>query len=94
MLGYDNPWCEVPEETDFVGVARGFGVDGERVETDDEIAPALQRALESKGSYLLDVQTDSSFRIRRAMTDIIPIVGDRTPKKGHLETVLEGSWPS
>jgi acetolactate synthase-1/2/3 large subunit len=94
MLGYDNPWCEVPEDTDFVGVARGFGVDGERVETDDQIAPALERALESKGSYLLDVQTDSSFRIRRAMTDIIPIVGDRTPKKGHLETVLEGSWPS
>lgn len=92
--GQDNPWSELPETTDFVVVAKGMGVEGECVRSSDELAPAIQRALAAKGSYLIDVRTTSGLRIRRALANIIPIVGDRTPKMGHLETVLEGSWPS
>ncbi|MFD6061215.1 thiamine pyrophosphate-dependent enzyme, partial [Rhodococcus wratislaviensis] len=92
--GLDNPWVELPETTDFVQVAKGLGVDGERVESPEELIPAIQRALASEGSYVLDVHTTPGLRLRRALDQVIPIVGDRTPKVGHLETVLEGSWPS
>ncbi|MDT2006559.1 thiamine pyrophosphate-binding protein [Rhodococcus opacus] len=92
--GNDNPWVELPETTDFVQVAKGLGVEGERVETPDQLVPAIQRALASEGSYVIDVHTTPGLRLRRALDQVIPIVGDRTPKVGHLETVLEGSWPS
>jgi len=92
--GYDNPWVDLPQTTDFVTVAKGMGIDGERVEQPDDLVPAIQRALDAPGSYLLDVHTEPGLRIVRALTGIIPIVGDRTPKAGHLATVLEGSWPS
>lgn len=92
--GIDNPWVDLPQTTDFVAVARGMGVEGERVDTPEELVPAIQRALEAEGSYVLDVHTEPGLRIVRALTGIIPIVGDRTPKKGHLADVIEGSWPS
>ena len=71
-----------------------MGVDGECVRKSEDLAPAIQRALAAKDSYLIDVRTTPGLRIRRALTNIIPVVGDRTPKSGHLETVLDGSWPS
>lgn len=92
--GMDNPWVEVPETTDFVKVAEGMGVPGETVTHPDEIVPAIQRALAAETSYLIDVHTTPGLRIVRALSGVIPIVGDRTPKKGHLENVIEGSWPS
>ena len=92
--GLDTPWVELPQTTDFVQVAKGFGVDGERVESPKDLVPAIRRALESERSYVLDIHTEPGLRIRRAIDGVIPIVGDRTPKLGHLETVLEGSWPS
>ncbi|WP_308817209.1 thiamine pyrophosphate-binding protein [Pseudonocardia alni] len=93
-MGIDNPWVDLPETTDFVKVAKGFGVDGERVDTPDQLVPAIQRALAADGSYVLDVHTEPGLRIVRALTNVIPIVGDRTPKSGHLADVIEGSWPS
>lgn len=92
--GIPNPWAEVPEDTDFVKVAEGLGVPGEAVTTPDQIVPAIRRALAAEGSYLIDVHTDRELRLGRALSDVIPVVGDRTPKKGHLERVVEGSWPS
>ncbi|HKS47492.1 MAG TPA: thiamine pyrophosphate-binding protein [Amycolatopsis sp.] len=92
--GIDNPWVDLPQTTDFVRLAKSFGVDGERVESPEQLAGAVQRALASEGSYVLDVHTTPGLRLRRALEQVIPIVGDRTPKVGHLETVLEGSWPS
>ncbi|MFF2486086.1 thiamine pyrophosphate-binding protein [Microbacterium sp. NPDC058062] len=92
--GLDNPWIELPQTTDFITVAQGFGVGGERVETPDQLIPAIQRALAAEGSYVLDVRTDPGMRLVRALKNIIPIVGDRTPKSGHLTRVIEGSWPS
>lgn len=92
--GIDNPWVDLPQTTDFVAVAKGMGVDGERVDSPEQLVPAIQRALEAEGSYVLDVHTEPGLRIMRALSGIIPIVGDRTPKKGHLADVIEGSWPS
>lgn len=93
-MGIDNPWVDLPESTDFVAVAKGFGVEGERVDTPDQLVPAIQRALAAEGSYVLDVRTEPGLRIVRAISGVIPIVGDRTPKAGHLAEVIEGSWPS
>lgn len=92
--GMDNPWVDLPQTTDFVTVAKGLGVDGERVERPEDIPAALERAVAHPSSYLLDVHTEPALRLVRAIPDIIPIVGDRTPKQGHLATVIEGSWPS
>ena len=92
--GIPNPWAEVPEDTDFVKVAAGLGVAGEAVTAPEDLVPAIQRALASEGSYLIDVRTDRELRLGRALSDVIPVVGDRSPKKGHLERVVQGSWPS
>jgi len=46
------------EGIDFVGVARGLGVDGELVEADDDLLPAVKRALSAGRPYLLEVMVD------------------------------------
>ena len=46
------------EGVDFVGVARGLGVDGELVEEDRDLLPALKRAINAGRPYLLDVVVD------------------------------------
>jgi benzoylformate decarboxylase len=46
------------EGIDFVGVARGLGVDGELVEEDGDLLPAVKRALNSGRPYLLEVVVD------------------------------------
>jgi benzoylformate decarboxylase len=46
------------EGIDFVGVARGLGVDGELVERDTDLLPAVKRALNARRPYLLDVVVD------------------------------------
>jgi thiamine pyrophosphate-dependent acetolactate synthase large subunit-like protein len=93
-MGTENPWADLPDTTDFVTVAQGFGVPGERVERPEDLTAAIQRALDSETSYLLDVKTTAGLRIRRALEGIIPVVSDRTPKSGHLDAVLDGSWPN
>lgn len=92
--GILNPWADLPDTTDFVTVAKGLGVAGERVDKPEDLPAAIQRALESPGSYLLDVRTDPELRLVRAISGMIPIVGDRIPKAGHLASDVEGSWPN
>jgi benzoylformate decarboxylase len=46
------------EGIDFVGVARGLGVEGELVERDGDLLPAIKRALNAGKPYLLDVVVD------------------------------------
>jgi len=46
------------EGVDFVGVARGLGVDGELVEDDRDLLPAIKRASNAGRPYLLDVVVD------------------------------------
>jgi acetolactate synthase-1/2/3 large subunit len=96
MWGIQNPWCELPEITDFVALAKSLGVDGEKVTNAGDIAGALQRALAAEGSYLIDVVTDPEVRIRRAIRDVIPILSDRKPPQsadGHISPPLKDSWP-
>jgi benzoylformate decarboxylase len=46
------------EGVDFVGVARGLGIDGELVEDDRDLLPAIKRASNAGRPYLLDVVVD------------------------------------
>jgi benzoylformate decarboxylase len=46
------------EGVDFVGIARGLGVDGELVEDDRDLLPALKRASNAGRPYLLAVVVD------------------------------------
>jgi benzoylformate decarboxylase len=39
----------------FVDMARGMGVEGVRVEKPEEVGPAIQRAMEHEGPFLIDV---------------------------------------
>jgi benzoylformate decarboxylase len=41
-----------------LGVARGLGVEGELVERDGDLLPAIKRALNAGRPYLLDVVVD------------------------------------
>ncbi len=47
-------------EVDFVQIARGFGVEGQRIEAPEEIAPAVTAAFRSGKPWLLDVVVDGS----------------------------------
>jgi len=46
------------EGIDFVGVSRGLGVEGELVEEDVDLLPAVKRALSAGRPYLLEVVVD------------------------------------
>src|SRR3546814_14793482 len=58
LWGIQNPWVDLPETTDFVALAKAQGVDGERVTDPNDLEAAFKRALESEGSYIVDVFTD------------------------------------
>jgi acetolactate synthase-1/2/3 large subunit len=45
---------------DWVGFAESMGGDGERVETPDRSAGAVERACRAQGPYLLDLVTDKT----------------------------------
>jgi benzoylformate decarboxylase len=47
---------------DHVGLAKSFGVPGERVEKATEVGPAVARALASGGPYLIDARIDPHFK--------------------------------
>src|SRR3546814_7351880 len=96
LWGIQNPWVDLPETTDFVALAKAQGVDGERVTDPNDLEAAFKRALESEGSYIVDVFTDPETRIRRANRDVIPILSDRKPEQDgdrHMSPPLSGSWP-
>ncbi|WP_164987723.1 thiamine pyrophosphate-binding protein [Bradyrhizobium betae] len=96
MMGIENPWVDLPDH-DFVGLAKSLGVSGERVTDPDDIEAALNRALQSSSSYLIDVVTDPATRIKRAIKTVIPILSDRKPQQnaaGHFAPPLQGSWPA
>jgi benzoylformate decarboxylase len=60
LLGMEGvPGLDVPD-ADLVKVANGFGVEGERVESPDELHSAVKRALASESPYLVDIMVDTS----------------------------------
>lgn len=56
-LGLSEDQVTFPR-VDFVGLARSMGADGMRVETEDMIDVALERALAAQGPFVVDVQID------------------------------------
>jgi acetolactate synthase-1/2/3 large subunit len=48
---------EFSADTDYVAIARGFGLEGVRVERPDEVGPALRAALASDRPTLVDIVT-------------------------------------
>jgi len=67
-----GPWGTAPEmppgldigkpEVDFVTVAAGFGVQGERVSTCSQLGPAIERGLAAKEPYLVDVVLEQPYK--------------------------------
>ena len=55
--GDNVPGLDV-EGIDFVGVAKGLGVDGELVEEAGDLLPAVKRAMNAGRPYLLEVVVD------------------------------------
>lgn len=93
LMGYRETWVNLPE-MDFAAMSRTFGVPAERVTEPADIVPALRRALAAEGPYLIDMVTDPDVRMKRAVSDVIPLLSDRKPKTGpHWSPPLEGSWP-
>ncbi|MBX2857469.1 MAG: thiamine pyrophosphate-binding protein [Cellvibrionaceae bacterium] len=97
VMGMKNPWCELPETTDFVDLANAMGLKGERVTKPEDLDAAFERANASEESYLIDVWTDPNTRTKRAIRNVIPILSDRKPTQNaarHTHPPLDGSWPS
>src|SRR3546814_1676809 len=94
LWGIQNPWVDLPETTDFVALAKAQGVDGERVTDPNDLEAAFKRALESEGSYIVDVFTDPETRIRRAIRDVIPILSDRRSEEhtSELQSLMRISY--
>jgi acetolactate synthase-1/2/3 large subunit len=67
-LFYDRrySYTELPS-VDFVKIAQAYGIDGMRVETRDEVRPALRAAIDADGPFVLD------FRIERE-ENVFPMV--------------------
>ena len=57
VAGY-VPWGTDVKNPNFGAVAQAMGIHGQRVETTDDIEPAIQRAFEHKGPALVDFVTD------------------------------------
>ncbi|MEM2921736.1 MAG: thiamine pyrophosphate-dependent enzyme, partial [Candidatus Bathyarchaeia archaeon] len=58
-----DTWYDIEDSThlvDFVTLAHAYGVEGERVEKPEEIRPALERAVNAKGPYLVEVIIDQA----------------------------------
>jgi acetolactate synthase-1/2/3 large subunit len=56
-LGMDPVETGIPP-CDFVMIARGMGADGVRVEREEELDPALVRAMTARGPFVVDVIVD------------------------------------
>ncbi len=60
-IGLEPYGSEIPR-TDFVAFARCQGADGVTVSEPEQLGPALLRALESRGGFVIDVHIDPSVR--------------------------------
>lgn len=75
---YDDRFISVEfDEVDYVGVARGFGCEGRRVDTPDQLAGALAEGLEAQQTipFVIDVRTTTDA------AKMLPGVDSRTVKR-------------
>lgn len=58
-----NPVASVFSDTNFAEIAKGFGVDGRRVEHCEELGPAISEAFSYERPYVLDVVVSNKEKI-------------------------------
>jgi len=65
---------------DFVAIARGFGGDGVRLNSESDLTGAIARGLEAKGPFLIDARisptmlNDAYTRLYRAQPNSVPLL--------------------
>ena len=64
MQQFDRPAFVDFRNPDFVKYAESFGATGHRIETADELAPALRTALSSNILTIIDCPVDASENLR------------------------------
>lgn len=77
-LSYHGRFCASTfGDVDFVSIARAFGAHGRRVETPDEVAPAVQAALEAGGPTVIEavIDADEKFPLTSRATAMKDSVG-------------------
>ncbi len=57
VMGWEPFACALPR-VDFVALARAIGAGGERVTCEAEVGPALERAAQARGPWIVDVAID------------------------------------
>ena len=67
---------------DFVRIAGAYGINGIRIETCDDVKPALKTAIETPGPFLMD------FRIERE-DNVFPMV----PAGAAINEMINGDGP-
>lgn len=60
-FGHSDPGMGIPA-VDFVTLASAFGARGARVEHESQLLPALERAMQTRGPFVLDVVIDPDQR--------------------------------
>lgn len=56
--------CEMPGYVDFVKYAQAFGIEGEHVAAPEELAAALERAMQTNAPYLIEVTLDPANMVQ------------------------------
>ena len=54
---------DFPEAIDYVGVAKGFGLRGQRIEDPDGVGPALRQALDYGAPYVIEIVTAAEHEV-------------------------------
>ena len=52
---FPRPFDITEPNIDFATIAKGLGVESVRVETPDQVGPAIDRALAHRGPFLIDL---------------------------------------
>jgi acetolactate synthase-1/2/3 large subunit len=58
--GFEPAETDMPE-VDFAALARALGADGVRVGGEEELEPALERAMRAEAPFVVDVQVDKAI---------------------------------
>ncbi len=74
-------YTELPP-VDFVGIAKAYGIEGEQVESCEDVRPAFEHAISHEGPYLID------FRIERE-ENVFPMV----PAGAAINEMIGGHVP-
>lgn len=80
--------ADLPENPDFAELAEDMGAHGIRVETPDEITPAIEEAIATEGPSVLDIITDPDAMAEPFRSDAL------NPPERHLEKYRQPGDPN